>query len=80
MRRETRTVERQGGRRFGHSPDTSDDAKRAGWTRADAFGSRPSRADGQAAKRAPHGPDRAAGDAKCGHYTWPRNAFSRSGG
>ncbi|QOH35268.1 hypothetical protein C7S14_6325 [Burkholderia cepacia] len=62
----------------GTRPKSSGDAKRADWTRADAFGSRPSRAGGQAAKRAPHGPSRAAGDAESGHYTWPRSAFSRT--
>ena len=35
------------------------------------------RAGATAAKRAPHGPGRAAGDAKSGHYTWLRQAFSR---
>ncbi|WP_157647200.1 hypothetical protein [Burkholderia ubonensis] len=55
-----RTVEWQGGGRFGLSPETSGDAKRAGWTHADAFGSRPAQRvrDGQRIERrmGPAGP------------------------
>lgn len=60
-------------------PTASDGAKRGGWTRADAFGSRPRASGRSGGETSAAWASRAAGDAKCGHYTWPRTAFSRTG-
>ncbi|AFJ87012.1 hypothetical protein WK35_29520 [Burkholderia vietnamiensis] len=63
----------------GMRPTASDGAKRGGWTRADAFGSRPRASGRSGGETSAAWASRAAGDAKCGHYTWPRTAFSRTG-
>jgi len=78
VRRETRRVERQGGGRSGHSSDCVGrrETRRldsCGRVRFEAVASGLTGGETSAAWARP-----GRGDAKCGHYTWPRTTFSRT--